>query len=186
MRTSITGNRAFTIVELVVVVVVIVVLTTMIMLRMPGATGSARLRASSRRLLVAAQYARDFAVTHRCFCLLVINQNERQYGLMYQEDPEHRPGELIRLQTGVGKTDRLEDGIRFGNVWIEPSLQRDGISPQRNCITFDPSGRSDAAVVQITGGRRTYSMLVVPGSGRARLVEKAVNELPNDRRDLDE
>ncbi len=186
MRTSRTGNSAFTLVELVVVVVIVAVLATMIVPRVRGAASSARLRASARRLLVAAKYARDFAVRHRCECRLVIDTAKQQYALGYQEDAEHDPGKFRALHTGVGRREYLGEGVRFAKVSIDPRPGADVDVERRDCIAFTPLGEADAAVVQITDGRRTYSMTVAPGSGRARLIEGTVNELPNDREDLDE
>ena len=185
MRISSTGKSGFTLVELIVVVVIITVMTSMVAPRLSGATGRRQLRASARQLMVAAQYARNYAVTHRCACRIVFDRDGRRYNLAYQVDPEHRPGEFEPLPHSIGKVHHLVDGLRFSKIWIEPKGRPDGTLPQRDSITFYPVGRCDAAVIEITDGASTYSMLVSPASGRARLVAAPVSELPNDQRDLD-
>ena len=189
MRTSPTGSRrAFTLVELTVVVIILAVLATMIVPRLYSATGSARLRSSAGRLLVTARYARDYAATHRCDCWLMIDPAEDRYGLAYQQDPEHRPGEMLPLRAGIGKPERLGKGIRFSKVRIKPRHRGRGSTAeeQSGSIVFQPAGRADAAVVEITDGKRKCSLLVAPNTGEARLVEGAVSGLPDDRVDLDE
>ena len=185
---SSTGKGGFTIVEVTVVVVIIAILATMIVPRLSGRAGAVQLRASAQRLFVAAQYARDFSATHRCDCRLVIDSAQGRYGLVRQTDPQHQPGQFTALH-GVGKMESLGQGVRFAHVRIEPPALDDGSygdPAQDNCITFRPMGWADAAVVQITDGRRTYSMLVAPGGGQVRLVKGAVSELPSNRWDLDE
>jgi hypothetical protein len=157
----------------------------MVVPRLHSATGSAQLRTSAARLLVAARYARDLAVTHRCACLLVIDSDEQCYGLLCQVDPEHRPGEFRPFRTGIGKSERLGGQLRFGKVWID-RCGPDGLGRHADGITFTPTGGADAAVIQITDGRRTVSIVVAPNTAQVKLVEGAVAELPNDRVDLDE
>ena len=189
MRTSSTGNRGFTLVEMIVVVVIVSVLTTMIVPRMYRARGSGRLRQSARRLLVTAQYARDFAATRRCKCRLIIDSEQQQYGLARQKDVEGEANEFVPLEASLGKSERLGEGLRFGRIRIEPQKgagERGEKTEQADYISFEPSGQADAAVVEITDGEDTYSLLVMPHTGYARLEEGIVNELPNDRLDLDE
>ncbi len=166
-------------------IVIVSVLAAMIAPRLHTATGSAQLRSSASRLLVAAQYARSFAATHRCICQLLIDPAEGRYGLACQYDPEGRPDEFRPLRTGVGKAESLGPGLRFSKLWIKRQ-GRDEAGEQVTCITFRPSGQADAAVVEISDGRRAVSMLLGPCTGQARLVEGIVEQLPNDRIDLDE
>ncbi|MBN1943106.1 MAG: prepilin-type N-terminal cleavage/methylation domain-containing protein [Phycisphaerae bacterium] len=181
------GNRqkAFTLVELIVVVVLVAVLAGMIAPRLWGAGRTASLRAAARRVQVAAQYARDFAATRRCDCRLVLDPQTGQFQLVYQADPEDRPDHFEPIQGGPGKADRLESGLHFADIRVEPSLPREDGEISDQSIAFYPSGRSDAAVVQITDGRGTCSVLVFPSRGRCRMVEGAVEQLPDDQLDLD-
>jgi len=175
-----TGDRGFTLVELVVVIVVVAVLATAIVPRLSAGTGSARLRSAASRLLTAARYARDFAVTRRCVCRLGIDSDEGRYGLAYRAGP----AEEFRPMRGVGGQERLSEPLRFAKVRIA-RRRDDGTVAEAKGVVFTPTGTADAAVVQITDGRRTISIVVAPNTARARLVDGAVDELPNDRVDLD-
>ena len=186
MPTSSIGKRGFTLVELIVVVAIVSVLAGMIAPRMYNLSGSARLRQSSRRFLATARYARDFAATRRCKCRLTIDTKEQGYTLTRQKDAEHDPNEFVPLEASLAKPQRLPDGLRFGSLRIEPALPRPQADANADYIDFDPTGRADAAVVEITDGQGVYSVLVTPYTGYARLVEGSAKELPNDRMDLDE
>lgn len=186
----------FTVVELVVVIVVVTVLAGMIVPRLVGAGGAAQLQEAARRLVIAAGYARDFAAAHRRACRLVLEpgaDGSPRYDLTCQASPERDPNDYRPLRRGIGKPQPLGEGVRFGKIRIDRQGWSAGAGggeagrdDQPNGITFDPTGRADAAVVALTDGRRTISMLVSPSTGRARLVEGEVDELPNDRIDLDE
>ena len=176
------SGRGFTLVEVTVVVIIVAVLAGMVVPRMVGSVSSSELREAARGLLMAATYAREYAVTRRCCCRLSILPDQRRYVLEYQPDPERRPGEYEVLQGGLVKFAALPERVRLERVKIQRADRRRG--PEK-CIIFQPTGESDAAVVGITDGRRTYSLLVFPSTGRARLVEGRVEQMPSDREDLD-
>lgn len=189
MQISVTGNdkRGFTLVELMVVLAIVAVLAGMIVPQVYGANSSARrLKQAARRLLVTAKYAKDYAATRRCKCRLMIDPEKQQYWLVRQKDPEHKPNEFVALETSLGKIERLGEGLKFGRIRIEPRQGRDEKDQQANCVSFEPAGQADTAVIEITDGPQTYSLLVMAHTGSARLVEGVPDKLPNDRMDLDE
>ena len=186
MPTSSAGERGFTLIEVLAVVVVIAVLATMAVPRLYGGMGRRRLNTAAARFLTSARYARDFATTRRRACRLTMDVENNRYGLLGQRSPHRRPNEFGALAMGIGRSEDLGGGIRFGRIRVEPRPRRSGTRQQRDCITFDPMGRADAAVVEITDGRRVVSILVAPHSARARMVHGPVHKLPNDRRDLDD
>ena len=188
MRTSPTGSRGFTLIEIIVVVVLISILATMTVLSMYSGASPAKLRGSAQRLLVAARFARDFATTHRCKSRLMIDPDKQQYAITFQPDPQHDPSKFVPLATTLGKVQSLSQGIRFVNLRIVPRQGRDQLDPPRretNYITFEPTGSADAAVLEVTNGKQSYSVLIVPHTGYAKLIEGTLRELPNDRLDLD-
>ncbi|NQU75925.1 MAG: prepilin-type N-terminal cleavage/methylation domain-containing protein [Planctomycetes bacterium] len=186
MPTSSTGtNNAFTLVELIVVIAVISVLATMAIPPLASAAGERQLRVSARRLLVTARYARDFAATHRRMCRLLIDQRQGRYALFQQADPRQGGDEYHPLHAGIGGPERLAHPLRFAKVLIEPRSLREASRPPGDCITFDAFGQADPAVVAITDGRRSYSILIEPATGRARLAEGIAEKTPDDRVDLD-
>jgi Tfp pilus assembly protein FimT len=170
---------------LIVVVAIVAVLATLIVPRLHGSAGTARLRTGASRLLSAARYARAFAASRREPCRLVLDTEEHRYVLARVEQTATQPARLRAMRTGIGKAEHLGTGVRFGEVRIR-SLEPEASRRKMECIIFRPSGRADAAVVEVTDGRRTYSLLVTPHTGRAELVKGSVTELPDDRVDLDE
>jgi hypothetical protein len=78
----------------------------------------------------------------------------------------------------------LGKGVRFSPPRIE-SARPVQAEEADSVVQFEPSGQADAAVLEVTDGNVCYSVIVVPESGRAILVWGKVQELPNDRQDLD-
>jgi prepilin-type N-terminal cleavage/methylation domain-containing protein len=185
MPISRTGNnRAFTLVELIVVIVVVVVLAMLTAPPMLGAMHSAKLRTSTRDLLIAARYARDFAATRRRTCRLSIDIEQGSYRLEYQSDPEHEPQLFKLLSSGPVKPGQLPQPLRFESLDIQPSAPHDVAAPS-DAVHFYATGGADAAVVRITDGKRTWSLMISPGDGTAVLTDQPVTQPPNDRKDLD-
>ena len=165
--------------------IIVAVTATLIVPRTLSSVTSARLRESGQSLLVAARYAHDFAATRRRVCRLVVNVKEQTYHIEYQSDPQRRPFEFRSMTSGPVKSTPLGKGVKFALVRIESSRRTQfQAGDTSDIVTFEPTGDADAAVVQITDGRRTYSLLVEQG-GRVTLVGRAVDESPNDREDLD-
>jgi len=185
MPTCSTGatSRAFTLVELTVVMAIIAVLAAMIVPQLAGRSSSMELEQAARDLLLAARYAREYAATRRCECQLRIDASAGRYALARADAAADSSGEFVALKTAVVKPKTLPPQVRFGRVRITSALGRD--VETSNCITFRPDGRCDAAVAEITNGRRVYSLIILPDSGRAKLVEGAVTEPPDERIDLD-
>lgn len=183
MRTSKTGNRAFTVVELIVVIAMLSVLAGMTVLRLGGRSRSGRLREASRRLLSTAQYARDFATTRRRACRLIFDPNGG-YSLAYQVDPHNDPGKYRQISSGLARPEKLTESLRLSKIRVINRISR-GQETSESFITFEPTGLSDGAIIEITDGRRKFTLLVEPHTGRAKLVDGEVDELPNGRKDLD-
>jgi type II secretion system protein H len=178
-------KKAFTLIELIVVIVLVTVLAGMIAPRLWGAGRGASLRSAAKRVFVAAQYARDYAATRRRICRLILDPKTGRFQLIAQVNPEHRPDEYKPIEGGPGRAGHLEKPLRFAEIRVEPTVPRENNETKNNEITFYPSGRCDAAVVQITDGRETYSLEVFPSRGRCRLSQGATETLPDDQLDLD-
>jgi prepilin-type N-terminal cleavage/methylation domain-containing protein len=178
--------RAFTVVEIMVVMVVVAVLAGMIVPRAWGGARRAQLRQACLRLQATSEHARDLAASRRCDCLLVIGREDGSFGLVCQVDPERDPARLEKVALGPGKSERLGDGLRFAEVTVaEDKRNREFGDAEHVAIRFRPDGRADAAVVQVANDAETCSLVVVPSTGKARLVAGAETELPDDRIDLD-
>jgi type II secretion system protein H len=183
-------GRGFTIVELLVVIVLISVLSGMVALRLGSLNEGRRLREDARQLQATAQYAREYAATRRMPCRLMLDAEQGRFSLACLGADE-KAGEFVPVPGWAGRAVSLGKGVRFGQLNISPRPdgadygQRSHTDGSANCVTFTPEGLADAAVVPVTDGRKTYSLLISP-AGQLRLVAEAVNKLPNDRIDLDD
>ena len=183
MPTSPTGNSGMTLVELTMVLAIIAVLAGLIVPRLSAHAGGAALREAANGLLHAARYARHHALTRGQACRLVIETRENRYRLETRsQDAGDRQG-FKALRSGPIRATSLPAPVHFDGVRINPRTRIPGNS---YVITFEPTSEADAAVIRISDGGRTYSLLVMPGTGRTELVDRAVDRLPNDREDLDD
>jgi type II secretory pathway pseudopilin PulG len=171
-------------VELLVVLALIGVLAGMTVPRLAGATAGRQLRQDARRLVLAARAAHDHAVGHQRLCRLMIDSARRQFALVEQDTDEQGEQTFVPLAFGLGRPQMLGRNSRFENVWVEP-MPRAGFGGDDRGITFDELGQVDAAIITIGDGRRHWSLLTSPATGRIRLQEGVVDELPIDRVDLD-
>jgi prepilin-type N-terminal cleavage/methylation domain-containing protein len=174
-------RRAFTLVEMAVVIVLVAVLVGMTAPMLGGAAASRRCKEQAAALLTAARYAREYAVTHRVPCRLAIDTATGQCTLEKQDEDATGAQTFASIGLGWGKPVVLTNGVRFGRVQIEPAEGRTADSS----VMFRPTGEADAAVIEVTDGRWTYTLLILPTSGRARLMEGVSRGIPNDRVDLD-
>lgn len=177
-------NGAFTLVELTVVIVVIVIVAGLAAPQMLGAFGSAQLRDSARRLSTAARYARDFAATRRRACRIVFEADGSGWQLQMQTKPTTDPALFEPMQTGPIKPSKLPTNVKLARLDVATSERA---LPGRNnrAIVFEPSGQADAAIIAITDGKRTWSLVISGLDGRATLVDGIVEQPPVEREDLD-
>jgi len=191
MPTSSTGRAGLTLVELTVVILLVAVLSAMIVPTMAGRAGRQGLAASARQLLTTARYARDCAVTRQCTCRLVVDEAARRYVMAFGEEGAAAPAELPPGAAFALRPAALPEGVRFGRLRIDSAAHGQGqgveaaAQPAPNQVLFRPEGRADAAIIELTDGRWTLSLVILPETGRAELVEGTVAELPNERIDLD-
>jgi Tfp pilus assembly protein FimT len=170
-------------VELMVVMAVIALLAGMTVPRMWAGSRRARLRGACQRLMLAAQYARDYAVTRRCQTRLVINADEGTYAVAA---PTGENGEYEPLADGPGRPEALGEGLGFAQVLIDPcAAPLDEVDQGGLIVRFQPSGQADAAVVQVRDEQETYSVTVQPATARVRVVAAEVTDMPLGRVDLD-
>lgn len=189
MPTSRTGSPAagFTLVELVVVVAIVAVLAGMTVPRLASVTAG-QAREDAARLLASARLARDHAATRRTRTRLMLDAEQGPFAVACEGTGE-QAGRFVPLPGGLGRPVSLGKGVRFERWTISPrpdAAGEEAMEPSgpQSFVTFTPAGQADAAVVPLTDGRRTFSLLVSPG-GQTRLVAQAVDELPSDRIDLD-
>lgn len=167
-----------------VVLLIIAVLTTVGAVQYAGSAALVDLRQSSRNMELCAQYAHNYALTRHCASRLLIDPRENRFVLQCQEDPDKDPDKFVPVP-GMAAKQLLVRQVRFGALWVDSGQAEPSDSPGMIAIRFEPTGSADAAVIEITNGQRVFSLVVYPSTGRSSLVDGKVNELPNDRKDLD-
>lgn len=177
-------RRAFTLIELMVVVIVIAVLSGMAITSFGGSLNKTRLAESAQRLHTVVRYAHRYALTHRCVCRITFKTDDPDDGPGYKMEVESTDPDATDtftvIQSGVGKPVKLTGKLRFAKVLIE-----NGDLGQQYVITFQPTGEANAAAIQLTDGKRTWTVLIEPNTSRSRVVDHAVDQIPNMREDLD-
>ena len=177
-------HRAFTLIELLVVVAVIGVLAGLAVTSFHGSSSKATLDESAHGLHVAVRYARQYAVTKQRVCRVVLVEGDRDQRPGYRLEIETTDPDIDEaytvLRSGVAKPADLPSQVRYAQVLIEGSDESGA-----RVVTFQPTGDADPTVIQLTDGRRTWSLLIEPNTGRSKLVNHAVGQTPNMREDLD-
>ena len=175
-------------VELLVVIAIMAVLSAMAVPQMAGAWGSASLRSSARDLLLAARYARDYAVTRRVRTRLVLAAGDGTYHVEAQRVEGGRgSGEFTPLGTTHGRRRKLPAGVRLGPLRVDPrGRSADPAAGGTVTVVFEPTGQADAAVIVLADGRQRWTLRIAPSSGRAELLEGEAVQALDDRKDLDE
>jgi hypothetical protein len=77
----------------------------------------------------------------------------------------------------------LAGGVSFGQVLIRGRWEGQGASGER--VTFDPSGEADEATIELTDGRRSWSIRVASSTGRAEIMQGRASQALIERQDLD-
>lgn len=177
-------HNAFTLIELMVVVTVIGVLAGLAVTSFHGSYDKATLDEAAYELYTTVRYAQQYAVTHQRACRVVLIEdrsgNRPGYRIEVEATDPDADEAFTVLHTGAGKPTDLPNRVRFARVLIE-GVEEGG----DHVVTFRPTGSADAAVIQLTNDLRTWSILIEPNTGRAKLVGQAVNQTPNFREDLD-
>ncbi len=170
-------RRAFTLVETIVVIVLIAVVAAMAVTSLGGNVAAAELRTAARRLHLAADGARSRAALYAVATRITFDPAGNRY-LLEQESADV-PGTFEPLRDGVHKPAALPSGVSFGYFDVESLI------PGETSVRFNPEGDATAAVIEVTDGRRSFTLRVDASTGRVELSEGQVFERLSERIDLD-
>jgi general secretion pathway protein H len=92
-----------------------------------------------------------------------------------QKSQEEREREKRKGLGGFKKALRAEKGIKFKEIWVQH--QDESTTKGQVAIYFFPNGTSEKAVVEITDGSETFSVLVSGLSGRVELKDGELKDV---------
>jgi prepilin-type N-terminal cleavage/methylation domain-containing protein len=171
-------RRGFTIIELLVVAMIIAL--------MAGATftfGYLRYKTAvvgqtARKLMLAAKYARLIAVENQIRCKLVIIETDKKFFLIAGENIISNP---------YTKPTTFDDNVNFQSVAItRSSPDSEDSSKGQYVINFMPDGTADAAVMQITNGKTSYTVTISPATAKAKVYSGVQKNISVGVIDLDQ
>lgn len=195
MRTSITisreglGNRrgGFTVAELMVVVVIIVLLASAMGGYYVGTYKKMLVEAAAKEIMLAAKYARLFAVEKQSSCRLVVDEREKSFCLMIGglDGNASETGETV-VSNSYTKPGRLKGDVVFEKVEVAPSVQTDAQGREgQSMVIFRRDGTADMAVIQVGDGKNHYTVYVSAAMGKAKVEFGVAGESAIDIVDLD-
>lgn len=137
------GEKAFTLLELLVVLVVLTISTAIVFPKLEACLPrESLLWRSGKRLASVAKYAREVSICTQSMHLLHV---DRQAGT-YWVATRTVDGELTPPANGLGLSGQLPDGVRFGTIELPGG---DSLSEAVVVIRFSPEGWCDPAIVSI-------------------------------------
>ena len=195
MRTSITTNLdrlgkrryGFTVVELMVVVIIIVMLASAMGGYYVGTYKRMQVEDVARQIMLAAKYARLFAVEKQSSCSLVMDEKEKSFCLIrgdFQEDVSQADQAVV--SNSYTRPGRLEGDVMFEKVEVTSSGQTDaGIREDQTVVIFRRDGTADTAVIQVGDGKNHYTVYISAATGKAKVESDIAGESSIDIVDLD-
>lgn len=189
---SIQGG-GFTLWEVLIVVLLLALTSGVVVSHMVQRLDTLLLRNTARDLLIAARYARHWAVKQRRSCVLLLDVQAGSFELNAEALPirrrESEDDTKAADEAGISGTDQrwfravpLPESIRFGLVRSGKNTF-DQRKPIR--LTFYPDGTSEPGVVQLTDGEKVMTVIVFPWAAEPELHDEALSELPMRQIDLD-
>ena len=183
MRTK-QSKCGFTLVEMMTVSVLIALLAAGAGGLYVGTYKKRLVEKSARQMLMAAKYARVFAVERKVACKMVFDKAENRFQLCVEMDDETTGQvQVVILSDKYSKPVKLPEGVVFEDINIQSRTadaragadgrsdyeERASDDGQSSEIVFATDGTADNAVITIGDGKRDYTMVVSAGLGRAKI-----------------
>ena len=195
IRTSITTNRdcscgrtnGFTVAELMVVVVVIVLLASAMGGYYVGTYKKMLVETAAKEIMLAAKYARLFAVEKQSSCRLMVDEKEKSFCLMTGRAYENatEASETV-VSNSYTKPGLLKGDVMFEKVEVVPSAEMDTQGRQeQSIIVFRRDGTADTAVIQVGDDKHHYTVYISAATGKAKVEFGPAGEAAIDIVDLD-
>jgi len=156
------SNRGFTLIELSLVLLIIGILAAFALPKL-GDVGEVRLKSSARHLAGTLQSLFDESVSRKKTYALVYDLSAGSY----QGVVESEQGGVVQAASAVRPV-TLPGQVRFKDVTTESELR----ATEGKAVTrFFPEGFSDRTVIHLTDGKKDYTLILMPYSGKVKILE---------------
>lgn len=146
-----TGQRGFTLLELLVVLVIAVLLVTLTPPLLSGLSGATELRSAARQLAAGLRNARNQAITRRREAVLTLDLAQHRFGV-----------------SGDPREVALPSGIALKLYTAQSEL----LDNTTGSIRFFPDGSSTGGFITVSGPKRGYRLNVDWLTGAIAIVEQ--------------
>ena len=173
-----------------VVVVVIGVLSAMLLPALGGPLQRRKLAGAAGNLHLAMRALHEVAVTRGRTCRLLLQPaSGGEPGRYAAEVQAIRAGGRERVRE-AGRRGLAAHRVARGRALrrLASAARRGrcaGRAPGGAALMFFADGSAGGAVVPLTNGQASWSVVVAPNTGRASLIKGVVTALPGGREDLD-
>ncbi|HEY4328156.1 MAG TPA: prepilin-type N-terminal cleavage/methylation domain-containing protein [Phycisphaerae bacterium] len=164
--TNLGAQRGFTLVELLLVLLIIAVVAAIAAPTLSGFTRGRVLPNTAGNLVTTARWCRNAAISDSIAYRLNIDIGQRKWWVTKDDGT----GNFVQVPEEYGKEVILPDGIDFqGVVFQSQAPDTDG-----SYITFDPGGKTEAAIITLGSDGRTMEVACDTPLGTFHIVQGAV------------
>lgn len=165
MPTSRAGiwSKGYTLIELSVIIILMGIILLFALPRLDN-IGNAGLRAASRELAGAIQSLFDESILRKEPYRMVFDISESSYYIVGQEMDEEASGWIDVTKRHVNLPEK---------VYIKDIVtQQDGrITEGAVTVRFYPDGYVDKSVIHISNGKKDYTLVTIPLTGKVKVLE---------------
>lgn len=157
------GNDGYTLIELSIIIILIGIIFLFALPRLDN-IGDVGLRATARELAGTIQSLFDESILRKEPYRMVFNISERSYYIVGQEMDEEASGWIDVTKRRVNLPER---------IFIKDIVtQQDGrVTEGGVTIRFYPDGYVERNVIHISNGKRDYTMVTTPLTGKVKILE---------------
>jgi type II secretion system protein H len=155
-----TSNRGFTFIELSLVLLVIGLILVFALPRL-GDLGDTRLKEAARHLAGTLQSVFDSAVFQKKTFGVVYDLSSQTYQVMDLSQADGMTPVSLRSTALPGQ-------VRFKDISTEAEER---VTEGKTTTLFSPEGRAERTTIHLTDGRKDYTLVMMPFSGKVRILE---------------
>jgi prepilin-type N-terminal cleavage/methylation domain-containing protein len=178
----------FTLIELLLVVAIIAMISTVGGSLYAGTYKKLLVQKGAKQFLLMARYGRIAAIEQgQAYELLMDTTNGKFFLSTMVSDPESGRSQRMPVRDYYSKPVDLDEGVKFESVEVttyQTESAEEG--PKERKITFQPTGATESAVVQIGDGTWHYTIVLMAATGQASLIEGTAEKARTTVVDLDE